>query len=125
MCFVSIYTYSNSNIFTMAIIACKISLPVTVGEEKQDKVKADRVLNNLRSVGVSHNRILDAIMCNYAKWEKSPIVWVENCAYKIKLLNTEGNKVYLLQMPLQISYKNNGKETYHIICKRKVEITFA
>lgn len=108
----------------MAVISCKISLPLTVGEEKKDKARAEYVLNNLRPVPVYQNKILDAIMCVYDKWETSPIVWVENSAYKVKLLNTVGNKVYLLQMPLQVSYKNNGKETYHIICKRKVEITF-
>ncbi len=108
----------------MAVISCKISLPVTSGDEKQDKSKADIVLNNLRSVPVSSNKILNAIMSVSDKWETSPVVWVDNVPYKIKLLQVAKNKVCLLQMPMQFYYKNSGREAYHIVCKRKVEITF-
>jgi hypothetical protein len=96
-----------------------------VGEEKQDKKKTDIILNNLRPVSVYRNRILDAIMSEQEKWATSPIVWVDNMPYKIKLLQVSKQKVCLLQMPMQFYYKNNGKESYSIIGKRTVEILFA
>lgn len=109
----------------MAVISCKISLLVTLGEEKQNKQKTDIILNNLRPVSVCCNRILDAIMSEKERWGLSPIIWVDNMPYKIKLLQASKQKVYLLQMPMQFYYKNNGKESYSIIGKRTVEIVFA
>lgn len=109
----------------MAVISCKISLLVTVGEEKQNKKKTDIILNNLKPVSICRNRILDAIMSEQEKWGTSPIIWVDNIPYKIKLLQVSTQKVCLLQMPMQFYYKNNGKESYSIIGKRMVEITLA
>jgi hypothetical protein len=109
----------------MPVISCKISLPVTLGEEKQNKQKTDITLSNLRPVSVHRNKILDAIMSEQERWETSPIIWVDNIPYKIKLLKASNQKVCLLQMPMQFHYKRNGKESYSIIGKRTVEITLA
>lgn len=101
----------------MAVSACFISLPVISGDDSD-------ILNNLAPVSVDNNKILNAIMDAFGTWEKSPVVWVENFPYRIKLLEHTNNHAILLQICLGVYYKPSGKECYYNISKRKVKIIF-
>jgi hypothetical protein len=106
----------------VGVSACFISLPVDAGCIKDSK--ATSILNDLKQVGTKQNKVLDAIMASRNSWDKSPIVWVENYPYKIRVVELASSFVILLQMNVRIEYKNNGKEVYKVIGKRTVKIVF-
>lgn len=98
------------------VTACFISLAVDN--------KAPIIYDDLKQVGRKNNKILDAIMNAKSSWDKSPLIWVDNYPYKIRLIERSSSYAILLQMNVRIDYKKNGKEVYQVIDKRTVKITF-
>lgn len=108
----------------LKVIKCKISLPVLLSEEKQDPLYAESVLQDLKAVPTNGNAILHRIMEAKSSWAKSPIVWVDNFPYKIKVIQQTQNRAVMFQMAIKYTYKTNGKETYQVLSKRKVAIEY-
>lgn len=102
--------------------SCFISLSVTYGTQKLHE--QDIIFQDLSPVRVKGNKVLIAILEAYDIWDRSPLIWIDNFPYKIKILKQTESYVDLLQMPVRIEYKNNGKECYTIISKRMVRIVF-
>lgn len=65
-------------------------------------------------------------MSNYNKIasNSSPIVWVGDFPYKIKMKESSNKHALLCQMSVRVNYKNNGKETYLVINRRMVKLYF-
>jgi len=101
--------------------ACCISRSVSVNGENQDE---HIVLMDMRPVGVHRNPILDAIMKVRRDWPRSPVVWVNNSPYKIKVLQDNDQCTMLLQMSVRLFVGKNGKEHYKIVNKRMVMIRY-
>lgn len=101
------------------VLTCAITRSVLMGDPN-----ADKVLKSYSNVSVGRNPILSAIMDVFDKWEQSPIVWIDNYAYKIKLMERGRTHATLCQMSVDVRYKQNGKVTYKPINKRMVKLTF-
>lgn len=106
------------------IKSCQITESINSYEEKNNNNKSEKILNSFRYVSIIKNPILDAIIKVKNKWLLSPIIWIGNFPYKIKIILNNHKEVILYQLCLQILYKTNGKEYYNIINKRKVKIIF-
>jgi hypothetical protein len=109
----------------MAVVACYITKSVELIEERKDIEKSKSILNNFEKVNVNNNYILDAILESYDTWDKSPIIWVDNFPYKIKIIEKTKKQVIMYQMTISMMFKNSGKSTYKVLTKRKVKIEFA
>ncbi len=105
-------------------ITCYISKSVTPDDEKQNKAHSQTILNNMVQVRTDNNKILHAILDASSKWNTSPIIWVSNVPYKIKLIERAEKYVILHQCAIRYKYSNSGKETYACIAKRQVKLTF-
>lgn len=105
-------------------INCYISKSVTPEDERKNKSQSQSILNNMVQVRTENNKIFDAIMEAAMKWDSSPIVWVSNMPYKIKVIKREPNNVLLHQCAIRYKYSTSGKETYTCIAKRQVKLTF-
>jgi hypothetical protein len=114
---------TKDSFYMMAVTACYISRPITSSEEQKDR-NVLKVLDNLVPVSTNNNKILMAIMDAYGTWEHSPIVWVDNFPYRIKLLEHTSKHAIMLQICLGVYYKSSGKECYYNINRRKVKIEF-
>lgn len=104
---------------SIQVQSCMISLPVN-SKSRAD----DPILHDLSPVPTRNNKILNAILDVLPSWDTSPIIWVDNCAYKISVVEVGAYYAVLLQMPLDMNYKPNGKEVYKVISKRTVKIVF-
>lgn len=100
---------------------CAITVAVT--KEDHDEL-ASKNLARWMYVPTANNKILAAILDARSNWDKSPVVWVENCPYRIKVITADDRCVFLWQICLGVHYKRSGKECYHIINKRQVKIDF-
>ncbi len=98
--------------------SCLISLPIT---NKEDEIQKS---NDLANVSVHNNKILDAIMYEFVNLHNSPIIWVHDFPYKLKLISFTKSHIELWQISLKIFYKTSGKEYYKMISKRRVKIFF-
>jgi hypothetical protein len=78
----------------------------------------------MMQVRTDDNEILDAILEVSNKWDASPIVWVKDMPYKIKLVHRTERYVVLYQYAINYKYSNTGKETYRPIAKRQVKLMF-
>lgn len=78
----------------------------------------------MQQVRTENNEILDAILEASYKWDSSPVVWVSNIPYKIKLIKRAENYVLLHQCAIRYHYNNTGKEKYTCIAKRQVKLMF-
>jgi hypothetical protein len=108
----------------MPVIACYISKSVELIDEKKDINKTKKILNDFKRVSIYNNYILDAIIESYDNWDESPIIWVDNFPYKIKIIERTKHYVIMLQMTISMIFKNSGKQTYKVLSKRKVKIEF-
>lgn len=108
----------------MSVLSCAITRPVSAGEEKINREWTEKVLCDFTQVSVKSNALLKAIVEARSRWLTSPIVWVGNFPYKIKVLEQTQTRAVLLQMCVDFYHKKNGKQAYSIVNKRKVEIVF-
>jgi hypothetical protein len=105
----------------MPVCACYISLPV---EAKLGGERAEKVLNDMTPVRVKNNTILNEMMAHYTEWDKSPLIWIQGSAYRLKVLEQSQNHATMLQQNVQINYKSCGKQQFKILTQRKVRIVF-
>lgn len=100
---------------------CAITLPVIKDDSNS---VAGKHLAKWMYVPVANNKILTAILDARCNWDKSPVVWVNDCPYRIKVIKADADCVFLWQICLGVHYKRSGKECYHVINKRQVRIDF-
>jgi hypothetical protein len=100
---------------TVVVKTCQITLPLDKDDTGNDMYK-------WMFVPAQKNKILDAIIEVRDKWHNSPVIWVNNCPYRIKVIAENNDTIILWQICLGVYYKRSGKECYHIINKRQVRI---
>lgn len=105
------------------VSACYISR--AVGNSPLNDPVTASVLADMKQVRVLDNKVLTAIMAFRDSWVSAPLLWVDNCPYKIRLQELTSRSAVLLQMSVNVEYKSNGKPIYHVINKRQVKIVFA
>ena len=102
-----------------------ITRAVSSEQFRQDKTVTELVFQSFKEVPVANNELLKAIMEVQHTWNTSPVVWVDDFPYKIKLVERTPRCALLCQMCLDFTMRNNGKKVYRVANKRMVKVVFA
>ncbi len=102
--------------------SCYISQAVN-SEDGKDVEREQHVMMDMRPVQLRGNAILAAILRARSWWHKSPIVWVGNAPYKIKIL--QDNHMFTMLLQMSVRYNTRGtRQNYKIVNKRMVMIYY-
>ena len=88
--------------------------------------KAEKILNNMMTVSVKNNKILNAIMKCQNNWLTNPSIFVDNQIYKLEMLEVTSTYAIMLQKYVYVYEKKNTKTNkwYDIINVRTVKIEY-
>ena len=98
---------------------CCISKAVTNATPNRDNI-----LEELRSVKVHGNPILQEIVKQMPCIRANPLIIVDGTVYRIKFVEKTDKQLTLLQQLVTVYNKGSGKTMFDVVSFRKVRITF-